>query len=66
MTLADATNEVRFKCHVCYVNRVPFAAIRSVTDTADHSGIGTFEENCARASAVSATLVLDVLRELTR
>ena len=52
--------------HVCYVNRVPFAAIRSVTDTADHSGIGTFEENCARASAVSAALVLDVLRELTR
>lgn len=58
--------ETAAMAHVCYVNRVPFAAIRSVTDTADHSGIGTFEENCARASAVSATLVLDVLRELTR
>ena len=58
--------ETAATAHVCYVNRVPFAAIRSVTDTADHSGIGTFEENCARASAVSATLVLDVLRELTR
>lgn len=58
--------ETAAMAHVCYVNRVPFAAIRSVTDTADHSGIGTFEENCARASAVSAALVLDVLRELTR
>ena len=58
--------ETAAMAHVCYVNRIPFAAIRSVTDTADHSGIGTFEENCARASAVSATLVLDVLRELTR
>lgn len=58
--------ETAAMAHVCYVNRVPFAAIRSVTDTADHSGMGTFEENCARASAVSATLVLDVLRELTR
>ena len=44
--------ETAAMAHVCYVNRVPFAAIRSVTDTADHSGIGTFEENCARASAV--------------
>ena len=58
--------ETAAMAHVCYVNRVPFAAIRSVTDTADHSGIGTFEENCARASAVSAAVVLDVLRELTR
>ena len=58
--------ETAAMAHVCYVNRVPFAAIRSVTDTADHSGIGTFEENCARAAAVSAAVVLDVLRELTR
>lgn len=58
--------ETAAMAHVCYVNRVPFAAIRSVTDTADHSGMGTFEENCARAAAVSAAVVLDVLRELTR
>ena len=58
--------ETAAMAHVCYVNRIPFAAIRSVTDTADHSGMGTFEENCARAAAVSAAVVLDVLRELTR
>ena len=38
--------------HVCYVNRIPFIAIRCVTDTADHNGVENFEENCARAPSV--------------
>ena len=50
--------------HVCYVNRIPFAAIRTVTDTADHSGMEHFEENCARASEIARDITLAMLREL--
>lgn len=32
--------------HVCHVNKIPFISIRSITDTATHSGTGHFEENC--------------------
>lgn len=50
--------------HVCYVNRIPFLAIRCVTDTAAHSGIGNFEENCARASAIARDVTVALLGEL--
>lgn len=50
--------------HVCYVNRIPFIAIRTVTDTAAHSGLANFEQNCARASVISKNFVLDLLKEL--
>ena len=39
--------------HVCKLNGVPFMSVRSITDTADHSGVGEFEENCKKASGVS-------------
>lgn len=42
--------------HVCYVNRILFLAIRCVTDTAAHSGIDHFEENCAKASVIAKTI----------
>lgn len=50
--------------HVCYVNTIPFLAIRCVTDTATHSGTGNFEVNCAKASAIAKNItvaLLDVL-----
>lgn len=50
--------------HVCQLNDVPFISIRSITDTADHSGIGEFEENCKKASAVSALVCSALLREI--
>ena len=50
--------------HVCYVNKIPFIAIRCVTDTADHSGTGYFEENCPKASAIAADITLALLDEL--
>lgn len=50
--------------HVCYVNRTPFAAIRTVTDTADHSGMARFEENCARASEIARDITLGMLSRL--
>lgn len=50
--------------HVCYVNNVPFIAIRSITDTATHSGVGHFEENCPKASAIAKDITVVLLAEL--
>lgn len=50
--------------HVCRLNEVPFIAVRSITDTADHSGFGSFEENCVTASVVTRDFVLAMLSEL--
>lgn len=48
--------------HVCYVNRVPFLAVRSITDTSGDSGAGAFERNCARASEIAAEVTVGLLR----
>lgn len=50
--------------HVCYVNRVPFLAIRCMTDTETHSGAGHFEENCDKAAAFAKDVTVAVLGEL--
>lgn len=47
--------------HVAYVNRIPFLAIRAVTDTADHSGVDQFEINCAAAAKLSAEFVIRMI-----
>lgn len=52
--------------HVCYVNQIPFIAIRSITDTASHSGIEYFEKNCIQASYIAKDVVLAFLDELKR
>lgn len=50
--------------HVCYVNNIPFISIRCITDTADHSGTGSFEENCEKASSISKDITVAVLEEI--
>jgi adenosylhomocysteine nucleosidase len=50
--------------HVCYANHIPFIAIRTITDTATHSGIGNFEKNCDKASRISKDIVLGLLKEI--
>lgn len=52
--------------HVCYVNGVPFAAVRTVTDTPAESGAERFEENCAAAADISAAVTMALLREIKR
>lgn len=47
------------------MNKVPFLAIRCVTDTAAHSGIDNFEENCARASAIAGDITAALLDEIS-
>lgn len=51
---------------VCYVNSTPFIAIRTVTDTAAHSGESTFDQNCAAASTISKEIVLALLDEIRK
>ena len=48
----------------CYVNGIPFIAIRSITDNAAHDGAENFEKNCALASALSKDIVLELLKEM--
>jgi adenosylhomocysteine nucleosidase len=50
--------------HVCYVNKIPYIAVRTITDTAKHSGAETFELNCDKASQISAAIVKAILKEL--
>lgn len=50
--------------HVCYANQVPFISIRTITDTAAHSGIETFDRNCEVASEIARDVVLSLLEEL--
>ena len=58
--------ETAAAAHVCLANRIPFLAIRTITDTARHSGTDTFEENCRKASCIARDLTLLVIKELAR
>lgn len=49
---------------VCYVNKIPFIAIRSITDTATHSGVENFDRNCEAASEIAKDIVLELLHEI--
>lgn len=48
--------------HVCYVERVPFLSVRTVTDTAGGSGAEAFERNCVQASKIAAEVTMGILR----
>jgi len=50
--------------HVCYVNKVPFITIRTITDTNKYQGIENFELNCIKASSISAYVVFEFLTKL--
>lgn len=47
--------------HVCYVNKIPFIAIRSITDTENECGVDVFEENCTLASRNSIEVLKTIL-----
>jgi len=50
--------------HVCYVNSIPYIAVRTITDTAAHKGTDNFEKNCPAASEISKSVVLGLLAEV--
>ncbi len=49
--------------HVCYVNQIPFLSVRTITDTAAHDGIDSFEQNCAKASEIAADVTMGILKQ---
>lgn len=51
--------------HVCYVNSIPFLSVRTITDTETQQGVGVFEQNCEKASRISADITAGILAELT-
>lgn len=52
-----ADMETAAVAHVCYLNKTPFIAVRTVTDTAEHSGKQNFEKNCKKAAEIAAKFV---------
>lgn len=50
--------------HVCYVNNMPFIAVRSISDTGEQSGESVFEENCNFAAAQSFHVVRQMLAQV--
>jgi len=50
--------------HVCYVNGIPFIAVRTLTDNADGSASGDFKRNCDIAARRSAEFVADMIGEI--
>ncbi|MFQ9872660.1 MAG: hypothetical protein ACLRVT_06575 [Oscillospiraceae bacterium] len=52
--------------HVCFAYSIPFLAIRSITDTAAHSGQENFEKNCLNASKIAKDISVALLGELRK
>jgi adenosylhomocysteine nucleosidase len=50
---------------VCALYRLPFAALRAVSDTPQRSGLATFEENCAYAADRCAQALEAVFSEFS-
>lgn len=51
--------------HVCFVNGIPFIAIRTMSDTPEESGFDVFEKNCDSAAKKSVDVLkcyLDMLK----
>jgi len=52
--------------HVCAINKIPFIAVRSVTDTSEKSGILNFYKNVTLAANNSFSVVVKLLNELEK
>lgn len=49
--------------HACYINKVPFLAVRTITDTAEHKGLETYSNNSHKAGEIAAQVVMGLLEE---
>lgn len=50
--------------HTCYVNKIPFIVIRSMSDKADESGLKTFESNIEMAALNSINFVEELIKRV--
>lgn len=57
-----ADMETAAVAHCCYINEVPFAAVRTITDTPKYSGISNCLANLDKAAAISASVVIEILK----
>lgn len=55
--------ETAAAAQVCYVNKIPFLSIRTLTDGADCGGAEDFQTNCEKSSFLSCEAVLATLEE---
>ena len=60
-----ADMETAAVAHTCYVNKVPFIAVRSITDTEEHSGVDNCEANFLAAAKLSKEFVVQLLQEIS-
>lgn len=56
--------ETAAAAHACYVNNLPFLAVRSISDTEDDSGYGSFYQNASMAAEHSFRVVRTLLAAL--
>ena len=49
---------------VCYLNKIPFAAIRAISDKADGSAQATFEEFIVQAAENSSKVVVEMMGDI--
>ena len=59
--VAAVDMETAAVAHVCYVNQVPFLAVRTLTDTADQRGAACFEQNCDKAAWIAKEVTRTLL-----
>ncbi len=52
--------------HVCFVNKIPFISIRSITDTEKNSGSENFEKNCEKASVIAKDITIALLKQIRK
>lgn len=50
--------------HICNLFDVPFAAVRSISDTEEESGMDAFETNCEKASKSSYLTVENAIKKI--
>lgn len=60
----SADMETAAVAQVSYVHKLPFLAVRAVSDTADHAGLASFEANVKKAAALAKDRVLALLAAL--
>jgi adenosylhomocysteine nucleosidase len=58
--------ETAAAAHVCHANGVPFIAVRSVTDTEEDIGYGSFYDNAAFASRNSFLITEAILKRIAK
>lgn len=50
--------------HTCYLNKIPFVIIRSISDKADHSADVNFQEFAKKAAKNSNDIIMEMLNNL--